>query len=133
MPKDKDLRDKDSEEVLYEGGPVRVVTEEDIRNDSRLVGAGAVVGQLYDFSNLPHVKDGATEANVEAMNKAHADADKSSLRIADRKAARPDFTSEAERAKLGILSEEEKADREDRDEEIRKEVEKERKEAEKVK
>lgn len=56
-----------SGDALY-GGTVRVVTEQDLKNDSRLVAASAVVGQLYDFDNLQHIPEGAAEKNVDTLN-----------------------------------------------------------------
>lgn len=92
----KEDNSKDSKEALYEG-TVRVVTEADLKRDPRLVAASAVVGQLYDFSNLPYVKDGAIEADVNRRNEAKEE-------IEESKAATvaPEFTSEAERRELGI-------------------------------
>lgn len=98
--KEKETKVKKEEEVpldVYDGGPVRVVTEADILADSRLVAASVVVGQLYDFSNLPFVKDGAIEADVQGYNQAHKDAEKREEAVVV-----PQFTSEAEREALGV-------------------------------
>lgn len=55
---------------------VRVVKESDITSDPRLVDAGVVVGQLYDFSNLVVLPKGASfsEEEVQARNELKADA-----------------------------------------------------------
>lgn len=92
------------EATVYDGGPVRVVTAEDIANDDRLVGASVVVGQLYDFSNLPHVQDGRTADDVKKYNQAHI------LHGTNEKVLAP-FTSEAERVKLGFSPDAEAGDK----------------------
>lgn len=81
---------------MYDG-TLRVVTVEDVK-DPRVVAAGAVVGQLYDFSNLPHVKDHALEDEVIAKNH-------EKQIVADHEEAAviaPRYTSEAERVDLGL-------------------------------
>lgn len=84
---------KETPTGIYEG-TLRVVTEADILADPRLVGASVVAGQLYDFSNLPFVKDGATESYVEKVNEVKA--------TEEIKPAAPEFSSEAERIALGV-------------------------------
>lgn len=114
-----------SKEALYEG-TVRVVTEADIAADPRLVSASVVAGQLYDFSNLPHIPDGAAEADVEHRNKVKGDQDEARVRREDRIADRTAFTSEDDRVRMGIASDEELAARAKADEEARKRVEEDR-------
>lgn len=89
---------------LYAGGPVRVVTEADLLADPRLVAASAVVGQLYDFSNLPYIKDGLAERNVEELNRNHEVAEEKRVARLERVKARPEFTSEVERAQMAAES-----------------------------
>lgn len=84
-------------EGIYKG-TLRVVTEADVLADPRVVAAGAVVGQLYDFSNLPYVKDGALESYVETVNEKKVDEEK---KIEEGPVA-PEFTSEAERKAMGV-------------------------------
>lgn len=95
---------------MYEG-TLRVVTIEDVEDDPRVVAAGAVVGQLYDFSNLPFVKDNALEDEVEEKNEIKADlaekGDEGHIRQA------PSHTSEVERRQMGIENPEEKPAREE--------------------
>jgi hypothetical protein len=54
---------------------VRVVTEADIKSDPRLLDAGVVVGQLYDFSNLAVLPESASfrEEEVNDVNEVKAD------------------------------------------------------------
>lgn len=79
---------------VYEG-TLRVVTEADILGDPRLVAASVVAGQLYDFSNLPYVKDGVEDAYVEEVNRK-----KAQEVLVEQNPAVPPFTSEVERAEL---------------------------------
>lgn len=51
-------------------GTVRMVTEEDIKNDPRLIAASVNVGQMYDFSNLEDIPEDAAQKNAEALNEA---------------------------------------------------------------
>jgi hypothetical protein len=102
MAKEKDTRRADRKEDREEEAPkgihegtVRVVKEADIEEDPRLVAAGAVVGQLYDFSNLPFVKDGRIEDDVEKRNQAKIDQ-------APGETVLQPFTSEAERKAMGF-------------------------------
>lgn len=115
----KDGKELTSKDVLYNGGPVRVVTEADIAADPRLVSASVVAGQLYDFSNLPATPEGAAEANVEGYNEAHAEADENRVAKADAKKALPPFSSEDQRIERDMASKEEISAREKADEEVR--------------
>lgn len=118
----RDGKEIDSKEALYEG-TVRVVTEADIAADSRLVAASVVAGQLYDFSNLPHIPEGSAEANVESLNEAKAEADEERVIREGDAPVRPAFTSANQRREMGIESKEEMQAREKTDEEAWKRVE----------
>jgi hypothetical protein len=74
MPRTSEKTKEEEEEKNYQGdtpykGTVRVVTEEDLQNDPRLVAASVVVGQLYDFSNLRNIPEDAAGKNVGELNK----------------------------------------------------------------
>ena len=106
----KDIKNKDVDvpEGIYDG-TVRVVTEADVLRDPRVVAAGAVVGQLYDFSNLPYVKDNAIENDVERYNRKHAEAGISEENpFGNKDKVAPSESSEWERREMGIKNPEEK-------------------------
>lgn len=69
------------EDAVY-NGTVRMVTEEDLKNDPRLVGASVVAGQLYDFSNLEGIDKQDVIKNSEDLNRAKADQEEKKLRRA---------------------------------------------------
>lgn len=66
-PRQSSEEKNDKSDAPYEG-TVRVVTEKDLTEDPRLVAASVVVGQLYDFSNLPSIPEEAAAENVHALN-----------------------------------------------------------------
>lgn len=118
----RDGKEVSSKEVLS-SGPVRVVTEADIAADPRLVAASVVAGQLFDFSNLPSIPEGAAEANVEAYNEAHAEADENRVAKADKTKVLPPFSTEVQRAEMKMSSKEEISAKAKADEDVRKRIE----------
>jgi hypothetical protein len=100
--KPADAPKKEGDTDMYKG-TLRVVTEADVKNDPRVVAAGAVVGQLYDFSNLPYVKDNALEDYAQDVNEKKNDVEE-----AKENEKAPRYTSEAERREMGIENPEQK-------------------------
>lgn len=73
MPKRKEVEVEDVSKKDYPGSPykgtVRMVTEQDLKDDPRLIAASAVVGQLYDFSNLESIPEEAAHDNAAELNR----------------------------------------------------------------
>jgi hypothetical protein len=94
---DEDAKSRKDEAGDLTKGTVRIVTEADILKDPRVAAAGAVVGQLYDFSNLPYVKDHALADEVAERNKKKDELAENAKEAAEN-VVYPRHTSEADRA-----------------------------------